>query len=243
MAVKYMVPYQGEIRGVDLRTGQRCLNVLYFKTDKSLVVPEPAWGAPLVGSSMTTFVNSLRSVWRDNILPRLSTHLWIQEYRVKEITGWLLDPTFRVTYGEQATALGDSVLDRGGAAGEAVPTNVAVSVQKITDRAGKSFRGGMRLSPIPESQQSNGTLTVTNSMLWQDAMNLYYTSPIANGATGNEANMLDYVFSKFLFFGSAIPMTQSETFMAFIILFRVHKNLGTQNTRKQKGDAPIDEAV
>lgn len=220
------------VEGVDISSGQAVVNVLHVRSSD----PGAAYGFENLGSSSTTLLNAFRTAWLD-VIVNLSEHLIVSQYNLKEITGHF---NGNLLYGSQDFRIADGDGDAGGLPGEACPAYVAASVQKKTATAGRSFRGGMRLGPIPESSNENGSLEPDNRAGIQTAADILLEGFIIGGAG---PNAFIGVFSRTIGLTVASPWTSSDAFFKPVTAMPVSRNTGSQVSRKPRLNTVIDPAA
>jgi len=234
--------YEVVTRGVDLRSGLILENILHLRQKDQ--TPPPIFGTEIAGSDLNQLALTFRNAYGLAILPGVSEHYRMEDVTVKQIIGY--EPGVggdKVVYGEQGISLAGGPFDQGSVLGEATPQAVAMSVAKKSSKAGKSFRGSMRIGIIAEDSQSNGALTDAAVGTAQTRMNTFRTSTFNNGAPSPAGDNTLLIFSRTLFFNAVLPLAESETYSAVIIAFAVHQNLGSQNSRKVRSDQIINQAA
>lgn len=144
-----------ELRILGSADGQAVVNILHAR----LNIAAPAELAP---SDSTAILESLRTEWRDNILPVLGNRYSVKAYELWVIGGAIREDgpnppdtfTYRFSYSDTQSLVGQPA-DVGGLVGPFMPTFAAVSVAKKGSTGTKILRGGMRLSPLTELQNDN----------------------------------------------------------------------------------------
>lgn len=87
VAVRYLVPYQVDIKGKEISTNKPIENTLYYRCGAQAVSP-PAYGAPVPGSSSTqTLLTNIISLWEAQMVPLLSENYGLSEYVLRAIVG------------------------------------------------------------------------------------------------------------------------------------------------------------
>lgn len=94
MPVKYRVPYELSIIALDNTSNQAVNNVMHYRG--GIDATPPAYGSDIAASDIATVLSGFRGEWRARILPHLSLHYVISEYRIKEVTGWSVQSTPRL---------------------------------------------------------------------------------------------------------------------------------------------------
>lgn len=130
--------------------GEQVENVLNFSNPGE---------APWTAAGVETLANTVLSAWITNLLPVLGGN-----YTLREVVATSLEaanaPTFTAT---------PITPPSGGAAGEALPGNVAVVITHKTGISGRSARGRTYLCGITEPQASGNSLTTAAQTAINDA--------------------------------------------------------------------------
>jgi len=163
-----------------LLVGQTCMNVVDYRM-----------GVPAQGGTLEQMIQGWRTLWRDHILPLLTTSFVVEEYVAKrwsKVVGPYNQP--RPRFDGIAVLAGDPDDDNGEVAGAFLPSYVAVSGKKVSDGpqstqykfgtpianivgAEKVFKGGIRLAGIVEADTEaaqGNDLTVTAENAFEDAL-------------------------------------------------------------------------
>lgn len=307
--------YQVLVNGRDSASGKAVKNIWWFRPD----VTGLAYGAAVVPSDMLTAVTDFRTLYRAQILTRLSVRYQVLDYTISQVVGWsgalrtlaISSAVPGVPSGTQITTmtnhglgighvvtiaglvnasaangtrpveallggnvftvaptaagsdmgvgtvsagslrpryqLGNAVTLVAGGAGDAgqvdeeqLPIHTTWSVRKITATAGKNFRGGLRLSCIPETAQIDGKATTGEQTARDTAMTAMLAGiDIGLGGGGSDDMALPVHVSTKLAFGQPTTFTQTATFAKYITTYINSKNMGSMTRRKPKLDAPI----
>lgn len=241
--IKNRCPYEVTIRGVDLRSGQVFNNVLFYR-NRQLAAPL-GYGVSIVTSDLLTFINNVAVRWAVTLDDVVSEHYRMETITGKQVvnySGVIGEPQVLI-YGDVSVANFGTVNDQGDLAGETCPSYCAMSIRKVSDRAGRRYRGSMRIGPVTEAVQSNGTFTVAQHALNVTAAAAFAATPVENGAPGLDKSMDVCILSKMDIFFAAQPLVSSDEYMATVTIMIPHKNLGSQVSRKVRSDRIISEAV
>lgn len=141
----------------------------------------------------------------------------------------------RVTYGEQAVLVGSPTLDIGSVAGQALPVFATWSIFKKTNRAGRWWRGGTRMSPIPETFVNNGRFELAEHTLNQTAVDNLLAATLASGGLAGDGGVMNMVvFSRSRAFTQPDIFTDSEPICADVQGLISQRNTGSMTRRKPK---------
>jgi len=132
--------YQFEVVG--LASNQRVLAVLHYRV---LDV--------VAGGNLLQMLTEISQMWSTYALPFLHESLFIQEYRLRHISGTSTDTAGnnRFDFDNLTVVPGIPGQDNGKVIGDALSTFTTASFRKITGNPSRSFRGGIRMSPITEA--------------------------------------------------------------------------------------------
>lgn len=234
------VVMQLTVSGQDDKSSQAVNNVLHVRAYD----PAAAYGADLVGSDMNVAILGFRSLWRE-LLGNVSDHYTVINYRLVELIGKIPEiPDEQEgtwTYGTQAEEAGVPVDDVGGAVGEALPLFAAYSIRKKTAFAGKRFRGGMRLSPVVEEDQSNGRIDEIRFANLQLALTPFLAG--WNPGTVLAVPKVKMVVASLVeaLLEPVDVFTQSTKWAKDVTGLLISPNTGSQTSRKPRLSDPINE--
>lgn len=211
---------------------QQILNVFHYRTQNPVTFP-PA------GATIGNLASPFRDLWRANVLPRLSDLYVVEVYRLRSLTGTVVadpgpPPVNQLVQGD-AFDLAGTGLDTGSITGEILPTFNAVGVRKVTDRAGRRFRGGARFSSIPEANQANNFLLATEVTAWTTAAFNLFTTAIDSGFL-EVFEMC--VFSKTSALEATAPQTDLRQYTADVTNAIVNAFMTSQVSRKASAFSP-----
>lgn len=224
------------VRARDVKTGQVVVNVLHFRPSKDAT----AYGVEIAGATSLGLLNGFATIWT-GIMDNLSEHYNLESIEVTELTG---------RSGADITSGATDVLTyvpgsaTGTLPGDAFATFVAASVRKRTARSGRSGRGGMRLSPIPEDKAQNGRLAGGYvDDLTIDVTPLTQQLAVAVGPPAVYGRFV--VFSKTRAISTTLngPFTETDEFAFPITSVMVNPNTGSQVSRKPRSTDVIDPSA
>lgn len=232
--VKYRVPYEFVVRGVDINTGQTFVNVTHYQSGLQ-ATPVLLYGDPIPLAALGSLNGALIVAWQA-FFDQISNHYRAKEYRLREVTGWATSAAGkRLTYGDQDIFLAPDDADNSGQlAGETQPDFVALSVQKKTSMAGREFRGGMRLGPVREIDVNNGRIINTYLTSINSLLSTFRSTAFANGGAGGEGSMAMVILSRKRVFAGPAVIIASAGLTADVIQLVCVQNTGSQTSRKPK---------
>lgn len=212
--------------------GQEILNVFHYRTANPATFP-PA------GALINFLASPFRELWRNNILPRLGDLYLVEVYRLRSLVSTVQTspgpPPVRNVVQMDAFDLPGTGLDVGAKAGDILPTFNAVACRKVSDRAGRRYRGGSRFSPITEADQGNNNLIMAEVLAWQVASFNLFTTPIESG-------LLEVfemaVFSATSALEPAPPETNLRQYTAKVTGSVVNPMVSSQVSRKASAFSP-----
>jgi hypothetical protein len=158
--------------------------------------------------------------------------------------GWSGDGYVQLAAGKPEFLIGDTYTVGPGAtvgliAGDAMPLFTALSIRRHNGGPGRHFRSRISMSPIGESQQKDGALTVGATGVISAGLAAFLV-PMANGGSDAGSGQMDqYALSTTLALAEASPFTASNPFMSPITSMAVQPNLGSMVRRKPKLTSPI----
>ena len=128
-------------------SGQNVFNVLHYRQSDTTPTAYD-------NDDLQTACDALNTIWVTNVLPIVAEDYTYQVIRGRALTGTIANPTppppTQFVVGEQFDfVLG--VPNGGQRVGPRLPSFGAIGVQKSSDRAGRNFRGGMRLGTLTEA--------------------------------------------------------------------------------------------
>lgn len=118
----------------------------------------------------------------------------------------------------------------GGVAGDQIPLFATISMRRLNAGIGKSYRSRLSLSPLSETDQNNGRLTVAALAQWVTVGGVM-TAPQSGGGA---ASMDPIAFSKLLALASPSPFTQADSFTQEVTSHAPRTNLGSLIKRKPR---------
>jgi hypothetical protein len=208
-------------------TGQEIVNVFHYR-DK---LAEPA---TFNNVSLQNLLTSFAASWRARFLPLLNTDYAVVTYRGRALIGVITNttppPPTRFDVGEQFDLVALTT-DRGAIVGEVMPTFNAFAVQKLTDRAGRNFRGGFRLGTISEVDVSGNTIPAITLTPLQDAAQGFVNDDLDAQFEGPFWELC--VFSRKLALSAPPPYTDLRALSAGVTGARASSFVSSQVSRKQ----------
>lgn len=93
--VRYRVPYEIAVNANDLGSGKKVSN-LYYVRSAFATGPPPAYGDPIVGSSLATLLAAFVTAYETNILPILNHNYSLLGYVMRAILGKQYKTPFQV---------------------------------------------------------------------------------------------------------------------------------------------------
>ena len=135
---------------------QDILNVVHYRSATPLTFIDNEL-------DILVYLNQFALLWRSTVLPSVSDAYSVESYVAQVLIGTIVNPTppppNQIAIGDQRIRVGVPPNDTGQRTLDPLPTFNAVGVRKFSDRAGRSFRGGLRIGPITEVQTTANSLT------------------------------------------------------------------------------------
>lgn len=214
-------------------TGQDITNVFHYRNR----LAEPG---TFTNQALRLMVEQFQLDWREKICPLLSNDYKVILFRGRAITGVVVNPTpppaNMLTIGEQFDLPGD-VLDVGAKAGIVAATFTAFGVQKLTDRAGKNFRGSFRLGTITETDFGGNTVFGAAKTAL-DTNTLLFVQDFLPSTPPPEVFWEMCVLSRTLLMAAPPPYTDVRALTADVTGTRVNPFVTSQTSRKQSLTRP-----
>lgn len=214
-------------------TGQDITNVFHYRNR----LAEPGTFTNL---ALRLMVDQFQLDWREKILPVLSNDYKVVLFRARSINGVVTNPTppptNKLDIGEQYDKPAD-VLDVGTKAGIVAATFTAFGVQKLTDRAGKNFRGSFRLGTITETDFGGNTIFAGPKGVL-DTATLNFVQDQLPSTPPPEVFWEMCVLSRTLLMAAPAPYTDVRALTANITGTRVNPFVTSQTSRKQSLTRP-----
>jgi len=208
-------------------TGQEIVNVFHYRD----ILAEPG---TYNNVSLQNLLSSFATVWRAQFLPLLNQDYAVVTFRGRALVGVITNttppPATRFDVGEQFDLVALTT-DRGAIVGEVMPTFNAFAVQKLTDRAGRNFRGGFRLGTISEVDVSGNTIPALTLTPLQAAAQLFVTAQLDAQFEGPFWGLC--VFSRTLGLAAPPPFTDLRALSAGVTGARASSFVSSQVSRKQ----------
>lgn len=242
IALKNLVIHECKIYGKDLRSGQVLLNILHYLSND----PAFAYDVTVTGATMETAVTSIYNNWL-GVMAQTSIHYELRLVELREVVGvHLVGGNKSLTYRNIAVVNGIPGLDRGQQSGETLPPFAPVSIRKITSRAGRSYRGGLRFGLVPESKQSNGALTSTYRTALQTEVDHLIDTLDTGASTRPDGDFKLQVFAHTVAFAAGTGTwtgAAAADYSATVVSVPVNPNVATQRSRKPKQSDLIDQTA
>ncbi len=204
--------------------GQNIVNCLSYVPSGAITPPDPDWQSLSV-------LDVFRTKWRDSMITHLPAAYSVNLYQMEVIRAVLPKPAR--PYGLEIAAIsllmgtGDDVGSRG--AGDVMPPFNAVGLRKITNTAGRNWRGAMRFSPIMEDDQVDQELTPI-AIAFFEAVRQAVGLPL-NVTAGKLAYPV--VFSETLATGVGTALTPPSDFTRVIDTVALHRSVRSQVSRRK----------
>lgn len=140
-----------------------------------------------------------------------------------------------LVYGDKDVIAGNGTTDNGQVAGEGLSLIDTLRVYKKSARAGKPFRGGMSLGPVPESLFINGTVLAASLAGLTTDIGTFGALQPGNGSSDATASLMQQiVFSKLLAFRQPTPWASQELWMGNVTGMVPRVNNGSMVRRKPR---------
>jgi hypothetical protein len=208
-------------------TGQEIVNVFHYRD----LLAEPGTYDNI---SLQNLLTSFALSWRSRFLPLLNQDYAVVTYRGRALVGMITNPTpppaTRFDVGEQFDLVALTT-DRGAIVGEVMPTFNAFAIQKLSDRAGRNFRGGFRLGTISEVDVSGNTIPGITLTPLQAAANNFVLDRLDAAFEGPFWALC--VFSRKLALSAPPPFTDLRALTAGVTGARASSFVSSQVSRKQ----------
>lgn len=169
--------------------GQRIVNIFHLRIRSGESVP-------VDGLPLSTIEISMRADWLITIRTELSNQWVWQRNVLRTIDNRIPRPPARPGARPRRYAFQNRYREvfefaiptetRGSRLGEALPTLSALGIRKVTNRAGRSYRGGMRVGPLLEEDTSFNLWTPTALARIQPIVNTMFTNPRVSGGVALE---------------------------------------------------------
>lgn len=213
---------------------QEIVNVLHY-----IPVLRPSTPTNFV-SQYSQCLSLFEAEWRTNILPLLNSFYTVHLIQMRVIEGKAPilgaippgKPVARYVYGDGIDR--DFVPPNvGGDIGESSPTFVAVTGRKITGRAGKNWKGSIRLGPISEAKTiSNDAASALITAADTGLDNIRSIGPMV--VAGNEfLDMVVFSEQQYLY-ANAFPEGIPSQASVVVQEITINPNLGSQVSRKPR---------
>jgi hypothetical protein len=207
--------------------GQDILNIIHYR------VVDPATFPP-GGVSIAGYTDDLVLAWRAACLPGVSNLYTVTSYNIRALVSTSTNPGppefTQIDVGDQDVIAGVPGTDVGALAADPAPTFNAVGVRKFADRAGRNFRGGLRIGPITELQTDGNSLVAAEVTAYTDRWTIFKDTNL-NSEGGNEVQPC--VFSRTLTLKEPVPFTALRDHTAQWVAALINTFITSQVSRKQ----------
>jgi hypothetical protein len=147
----------------------------------------------------------------------------------------------RFTFGDADTQAGTGS-DVGGVSEEELPLHATWSIRKITATSGRKYRGGLRISCIPETHVNNGRVVSGTQTSRNAAMSTMLSGmQMVESASETDDFAFNVNVSQTLAFQAATPFGDNSAFAKNITSFINSPNCGSMVRRKPKLSAGITQ--
>lgn len=213
-------------------SGQQILNVYYYRQVST--VPQDYTNADAQEAT-----NDFAVGWEAQILPILDQEYRVEKYRCRALTGTITNPTppppTQLVVGEQfeqialATAIGQRP-------GPGEPSFSAIGAQKLSDRAGRNFRGSTRFGSISETDTVINAYTAAYLTLIQTNISAFFAVQLSLFFDAIPWEMA--IFSRTLALAAPPPFTLLRDLTSKVVGARVNQFVTSQVSRKQSLTQP-----
>lgn len=213
-------------------SGQQVLNVFHYRQET--LAPQLYDNVDLQEA-----VSDFSATWVSVILPLLSTDYTLEKARGRALTGTIANPTppppniFVIGEQFELIAAPGTVGARGG---EVMTSFNAFGVQKLSDRAGRNFRGSFRLGTISTADVQDNIITPAFKPTVDTATQTFVTTDLTLVFDAVDWNMA--VFSRTLALAAPPPFTDLRALTARVTGARVNNFITSQVSRKQSLTSP-----
>lgn len=209
-------------------TGQQVLNIFHYRQ-------ETTTAQSYVLADLASAVTNFAVIWRTNVLPILSVNYKVEKYRGRSLTGTIANPTPPppniLVVGDQFELVAPAG-DVGTRAGEELVTFDAVGMQKLSDRAGRNFRGSARFGTLASIDVEGNALETTYKNLVVPNLGLFVAAILLVGDTF-QVNWVMAIFSRTLVLAAPPPFGLLRDLTAGVVGARVNNFVTSQVSRKQ----------
>lgn len=212
-------------------SGQDIVNVFHYRK----VIPG---GGDIADTAFPDWAAAFATNWRTQVCVYLSNTYSVARYRLRTLQGVeavpVPPPPKRIEIGTTYDLVGLPA-DSGALGGEVLPTFCAIGVRKITDRSGRSFRGGYRIGPFPEAETLSNFLQNAYLGTVQAGQSEFVVDPI-DADFGESLEMC--VFARTLVLAEAVGFTNLRTHTAKVVGAEVNPWVTSQVSRKASAFSP-----
>jgi hypothetical protein len=211
--------------------GQQILNVFHYRR------VDPA-APPISDTDLPNVVFDIRENWRALIAATFHDSYSVESYTWRTLTGTIANPSppppSIFTEDFQFVQPG-GLLDVGGVGGPALPTFDALGVQKLSNRAGRNFRGSARFGPHLEAQTDNNSWTPAFIGAAEPLISTLFVDIYTDGF-GGTVEMA--IFSRTLALAAPPPFTLLRDLTAKVIGAKLNGFVSSQVSRKASVGSP-----
>jgi hypothetical protein len=211
--------------------GQDVLNIVHYRAvDPLTFIPNEL--------DILVYLNQFALLWRSTALPLVHTSYTVISYVAQVLVGTVVNPTppppNQIAVGDQRIRVGIPAEDTGLQGSNPLPTFVAVGVRKFSDRAGRSFRGGLRVGPLGELQVDGNALSPAQIIAWAAAWTTFKDALLETAPTNTlEAS----VFSPSRALAAPVPNLNLRSDTAKWVASLINSFATSQVSRKQSATA------
>jgi len=211
--------------------GQQILNVFHYRR------VDPA-APPITDNDLPNVVFDIRDNWRALIDATFSNTYSVESYTWRTLVGTIANPSppppTIFTEDFQFVQPGGA-LDVGGLPGAALPTFAALGVQKLSNRAGRNYRGSARFGPHLEADTTNNSWTSVFITTVDPLVSTLFTDVYTDGF-GGTVEMC--IFSRTLALAAPPPFTLLRDLTAKVIGSKLNGFVSSQVSRKASVGSP-----
>jgi hypothetical protein len=209
------------------QSNQMIMNVFHYRR----IAGQPG---DVSDGDLTDALNFFVTRWRAMILQTNAVSYTVQLYRMSIIAGVITNPNpppvnmFQID--TQLDVAGTSE-DLGGLPGETLATFTAAGVRKLTDRAGRHYRGSFRLTPQTENDVAGNGFGPAFTTTAQTAVNTFVQAILVS-TFGADLEMC--VFARTLALRAIPPFTEMRAFTAKVLSAKLNTLITSQVSRKER---------
>lgn len=208
-------------------SGQDILNVVHYR------VANPG-AFPPGGLDISAVLDDFITAWRLACLPGVSNTYTVESYLVQALVSTSTNPGpppfTQIDIGDQFLLAGVPAIDVGALTADPMPSFNAVGVRKFSDRAGRNFRGGLRIGPITDIQADGNQLTAPTVIGFADRWTTFHET---NLPFPTLEELEPAVFSRTLALSRPVPNITLRVDSARWVASLINSFVTSQVSRKQ----------